>query len=108
MQHKIDCVIHFAAMKAVGESMEVPLIYYKNNIGGTINLLEVFSFFFYFFGKKIYWIWKYFSSRTFVLAEVPKWPHVFSSSIFFSKGFPTLVSTVIIKFSTGLLFIYVT
>ena len=55
MQHKIDCVIHFAAMKAVGESMEVPLIYYKNNIGGTINLLEVFSFFFYFFGKKIYW-----------------------------------------------------
>lgn len=40
-QHKIDCVIHFAAMKAVGESMEVPLIYYKNNVVGTINLLEV-------------------------------------------------------------------
>ena len=30
-------------MKAVGESMEVPLVYYKNNIGGTINLLEVNS-----------------------------------------------------------------
>lgn len=40
-EHKIDCVIHFAAMKAVGESMQVPLLYYKNNIVGTINLLEV-------------------------------------------------------------------
>nr|CAD7587643.1 unnamed protein product [Timema genevievae] len=40
-EHKIDCVIHFAAMKAVGESMQVPLLYYKNNIIGTINLLEV-------------------------------------------------------------------
>lgn len=40
-EHKIDCVIHFAAMKAVGESMEVPLLYYKNNVVGTINLLEV-------------------------------------------------------------------
>jgi UDP-glucose 4-epimerase len=28
-------------MKAVGESMQVPLLYYKNNIVGTINLLEV-------------------------------------------------------------------
>lgn len=28
-------------MKAVGESMEVPLLYYKNNVVGTINLLEV-------------------------------------------------------------------
>jgi UDP-glucose 4-epimerase len=43
LQHKIDCVIHFAAMKAVGESMQVPLLYYKNNIVGTINLLEVSS-----------------------------------------------------------------
>ncbi len=42
-QKKIDCVIHFAAMKAVGESMEVPLLYYKNNVVGTINLLEVIS-----------------------------------------------------------------
>lgn len=41
IQNKIDCVIHFAAMKAVGESMEVPLLYYKNNVVGTINLLEV-------------------------------------------------------------------
>ena len=32
-------------MKAVGESMEVPLLYYKNNVVGTINLLEVNSLF---------------------------------------------------------------
>ncbi|EZA46459.1 UDP-glucose 4-epimerase, partial [Ooceraea biroi] len=40
-RHKIDCVIHFAAIKAVGESMQVPLHYYRNNIIGAINLLEV-------------------------------------------------------------------
>jgi UDP-glucose 4-epimerase len=40
-QHTIDSVIHFAAMKAVGESMQFPLIYYKNNMVGMINLLEV-------------------------------------------------------------------
>ncbi|KAK4308957.1 hypothetical protein Pmani_019392 [Petrolisthes manimaculis] len=39
-KHKIDFVIHFAAMKAVGESMQFPLIYYKNNVIGTINLIE--------------------------------------------------------------------
>jgi UDP-glucose 4-epimerase len=35
-----DAVIHFAALKAVGESEEKPLLYYKNNISGLINLLE--------------------------------------------------------------------
>lgn len=39
--HKIVSVIHFAAMKAVGESMQFPLLYYKNNLIGMINLLEV-------------------------------------------------------------------
>lgn len=39
--HKILSVIHFAAMKAVGESMQFPLLYYKNNLIGMINLLEV-------------------------------------------------------------------
>ena len=34
-------VIHFAGLKAVGESNEIPLKYYENNIGGTINLLKV-------------------------------------------------------------------
>ncbi len=37
----IDAVIHFAALKAVGESVEQPLRYYHNNLTGTINLLEV-------------------------------------------------------------------
>ena len=40
-KEKIDCVIHFAALKAVGESTEKPLDYYSNNINGTLNLLEV-------------------------------------------------------------------
>lgn len=41
--HKISSVIHFAAMKAVGESMQFPLLYYKNNLIGMINLLEVIA-----------------------------------------------------------------
>ncbi|MFH1030427.1 MAG: UDP-glucose 4-epimerase GalE [bacterium] len=36
----IDSVIHFAALKAVGESVEKPLKYYRNNILGLVNLLE--------------------------------------------------------------------
>lgn len=40
LQHKIDCVIHFAALKAVGESCRLPLQYYQNNITGTSVLLE--------------------------------------------------------------------
>jgi len=40
-QHKIDCVGHFAALKAVGESCELPLQYYQNNITGSNILLEV-------------------------------------------------------------------
>lgn len=39
-EEKIDCVIHFAGLKAVGESCQIPLQYYKNNISGTVNLLE--------------------------------------------------------------------
>lgn len=35
-----DSVIHFAGLKAVGESVEKPLDYYRNNITGTVNLLE--------------------------------------------------------------------
>lgn len=40
-ENKIDAVIHFAGLKAVGESVEKPLEYYHNNIGGTINLLRL-------------------------------------------------------------------
>ena len=36
----VDSVVHFAGLKAVGESVEKPLLYYKNNVCGTLNLLE--------------------------------------------------------------------
>jgi len=39
--HPVESVIHFAGLKAVGESVEMPLRYYENNIGGTLNLCEV-------------------------------------------------------------------
>lgn len=39
--NKIDAVIHFAGMKAVGESVEKPLEYYENNVSGTLTLLRV-------------------------------------------------------------------
>ena len=39
-ENKYDLVIHFAGLKAVGESVEKPLKYYENNVGGTINLLK--------------------------------------------------------------------
>jgi len=38
--HNIDAIIHFAGKKAVGESVQQPLMYYHNNITGTINVLE--------------------------------------------------------------------
>lgn len=38
--HDIEAVIHFAGLKAVGESVEKPLIYYHNNVVGTIHLCE--------------------------------------------------------------------
>lgn len=40
-KHEIDVVIHFAAFKAVGESVEKPLKYYQNNVSGTLSLLEM-------------------------------------------------------------------
>jgi len=39
-EHKIDCVIHFAGLKAVGESVAKPLEYYDNNLNSTIILCE--------------------------------------------------------------------
>lgn len=42
-KNKFQCVIHFAALKAVGESCEIPLEYYKINVAGTLNLLEVMN-----------------------------------------------------------------
>ena len=42
-QHAIDAVIHFAGLKAVGESVSQPLRYYDNNISGSIALFEVMA-----------------------------------------------------------------
>lgn len=39
-KHKFNSVIHFAGLKAVGESVQKPLSYYQNNITGTVNLLS--------------------------------------------------------------------
>lgn len=39
-ENKIDAVIHFAGLKAVGESCEKPVMYYRNNIDSTLTLLE--------------------------------------------------------------------
>ncbi len=38
--YQVDAVIHFAGLKAVGESVEKPLEYFDNNVGGTISLLK--------------------------------------------------------------------
>lgn len=40
-KHDFDSVIHFAGLKAVGESVEIPLKYYHNNITGTLNLCRI-------------------------------------------------------------------
>jgi UDP-glucose 4-epimerase len=42
-RHRIDAVIHFAGLKAVGESVQIPLKYYHNNITGTLILCEVMT-----------------------------------------------------------------
>ena len=39
-ENQIDSVIHFAGLKAVGESVEKPLLYYHNNLTGTLNLCQ--------------------------------------------------------------------
>jgi UDP-glucose 4-epimerase len=43
LQSGFDACIHFAALKAVGESVEKPLLYYDNNVGGTFALLEALN-----------------------------------------------------------------
>lgn len=40
-QHQFDCCVHFAGLKAVGESVQLPWEYYENNITGTLNLLKL-------------------------------------------------------------------
>lgn len=41
--HQIDAVIHFAGLKAVGESNEIPLSYYHNNVSGSVTLFQVMA-----------------------------------------------------------------
>lgn len=42
-ENQFDAVIHFAGLKAVGESVAKPLLYYQNNIAGTLNLCELMN-----------------------------------------------------------------
>lgn len=42
-EQNIDCVIHYAGYKAVGESVQKPLAYYRNNLDSTLTLLEVMA-----------------------------------------------------------------
>merc|ERR1712129_228265 len=42
-KHRPFACIHFAGLKAVGESIKIPLIYYQNNLISTTNLLQVLS-----------------------------------------------------------------
>jgi UDP-glucose-4-epimerase GalE len=39
-RHRVEAVMHFAALAYVGESVEQPALYYRNNVGGTLELLE--------------------------------------------------------------------
>nr|CAH0101447.1 unnamed protein product [Daphnia galeata] len=39
--YRFDCVIHLAALKSVGDSCSLPLDYYRNNVAGTVTLLEI-------------------------------------------------------------------
>jgi UDP-glucose 4-epimerase len=42
-ENNVDAVIHFAALKAVGESVQIPLEYYRNNIDGLLSVLEAMA-----------------------------------------------------------------
>ena len=42
-RHRVDAVVHFAALKAVGESVARPLDYYGNNVGGLVNLCRAMT-----------------------------------------------------------------
>ncbi len=45
-KHSFYAIINFAALKSVGESVQKPVLYYKNNVGALLNLLIVIFFFF--------------------------------------------------------------
>lgn len=64
-EHTIDAVIHFAGLKAVGESMQQPLEYFDNNINGSIQLLEAMQ------AAQVYKL--VFSSSATVYGETQDW-----------------------------------
>ena len=43
VENQIDCVVHFAGLKAVGESVAKPMLYYHNNVTGTLNLCSIMA-----------------------------------------------------------------
>ncbi|GKX54287.1 UDP-glucose 4-epimerase [Leminorella grimontii] len=75
--HAIDAVIHFAALKAVGESVQKPLEYYENNIHGSLTLVKAMRK----AGVKNF----IFSSSATVYGEQPSVPYVESMP----TGYPT-------------------
>ncbi len=64
--HRIEAVMHFAGLKAVGESVEQPLRYYRNNLVSTMNLVEVMA------GHEVYTL--VFSSSATVYGEPERVP----------------------------------
>lgn len=64
--HNVDAVVHFAASSLVGESMQLPALYYRNNVSGTLSLLEAIA------ETGINKI--VFSSTAAVYGEPDKWP----------------------------------
>ena len=42
-EHDIEAVVHFAGLKAVGESNDLPLSYYQNNVSGSVTLFQVMA-----------------------------------------------------------------
>ena len=44
-EHKVDGIIHFAAFKSVGESVDDPIRYYDNNINSLLNMLDTAKYF---------------------------------------------------------------
>ncbi len=61
--HQLDAVMHFAGLKAVGESNDIPLHYYSNNITGTLHLLEA---------MKRHGVWNFIFSSSATVYGVPE------------------------------------
>ena len=96
-EQPIDAVIHFAGFKAVGESVEKPLAYYRNNLDSTLTLLETMSR----YGTKCF----VFSSSATVYgdAEPPFSEEMNAKSIEVSKRLPELYKELAKKQNAGYL-----